>query len=266
VSVHPGVEIIDVTDAPSLALLPPCADPRFDHRSCDYWEEEARGSKAARPSWWQPSARPPAPASGPAASENPFAPPPRPSAFNPFAPTTDALADPWAVLAGEGDEAVGGAGVNPFAPAPRASTVANADWPRKFRLLARGMAVFGSYAKVLLLDGQAAAYAQFGPLSAYPRARQIRDLYPSLPSAPLPAVITCVATTTTARGRGLGRTLVAAVTGDLASRGFAAVEAYPDLTLARDEASAAHPDFWRGCGFAMAVQDERYPVMRLELT
>jgi ribosomal protein S18 acetylase RimI-like enzyme len=140
------------------------------------------------------------------------------------------------------------------------------DGPRKLRLLARGLAVFGSYAKVLLLDGEPAAYTQFGPLSAYPRARQIRDLYPSLPSAPLPAVITCVATTRTARGRGLGRTLVASVTDDLAGRGFAAVEAYPDLTLAPDEASAAHPDFWRGCGFAMAVQDERYPVLRLVLT
>ena len=37
-------------------------------------------------------------------------------------------------------------------------------------------------------------YAQFGPLSAYPRARRIRELYPRLPSAPLPAVITCIAT------------------------------------------------------------------------
>ena len=31
--------------------MPPCADPGFDHRSCDYWEDEARGSKAARLSW-----------------------------------------------------------------------------------------------------------------------------------------------------------------------------------------------------------------------
>ena len=30
------------------ALVPPCADPAFDHRSCDYWEDADRGSKAAR--------------------------------------------------------------------------------------------------------------------------------------------------------------------------------------------------------------------------
>ena len=58
---------------------------------------------------------------------------------------------------------------------------------------------------------------------------------------------------------------MAAVREDLAGRGFAAVETYPDLTLGADEASAAHPRFWVGCGFVLAVDDERYPVMRAEL-
>ena len=56
-----------------------------------------------------------------------------------------------------------------------------------------------------------------------------------------------------------------AVTQGLAERGFAAVEAYPDLTLGADEASAATPAFWAACGFGLAATDERYPVMRLEL-
>ena len=55
------------------------------------------------------------------------------------------------------------------------------DAPPKLRLLARGLAVFGSYAKVLLEDDEPAAYAQFGPLSAYPRALRTRELYPRLP-------------------------------------------------------------------------------------
>ena len=59
--------------------------------------------------------------------------------------------------------------------------------------------MFGSYAKVLLRDDEPAAYAQFGPLSAYPRAQRTRELYPRLPQSPLPAVITCIATTTAAR-------------------------------------------------------------------
>jgi ribosomal protein S18 acetylase RimI-like enzyme len=139
------------------------------------------------------------------------------------------------------------------------------DAPRKLRLLDRGQTVFGSYAKVLLLAGEPAAYAQFGPLSAYPRAQHIRELYPRLPQSPLPAVITCVATTAAARGQGLAATLVGAIADDLAGRGFSAIEAYPDLTLSTDEASAADPAFWRRCGFELVEDDERYPVMRREL-
>jgi len=52
---------------------------------------------------------------------------------------------------------------------------------------------------------------------------------------------------------------------DLAERGFAAVEAYPDLTLPENESSGARPGFWHELGFATAVDDERYPVMRREL-
>jgi ribosomal protein S18 acetylase RimI-like enzyme len=140
-----------------------------------------------------------------------------------------------------------------------------ASGPRKLRLLQRGRGVFGSYAKVLWVGQRPAVYAQFGPLSAFPRAQHLRDLYPQLPQSPLPAVITCIATSATARGRGLAVRLVADVCGDLAERGFAAVEVYPDLTLAPDKTSSAHPGFWRRCGFAPAVEDERFPVMRLEL-
>jgi ribosomal protein S18 acetylase RimI-like enzyme len=199
---------------------------------------------------------------------NPFAPSPdREPPFNPFAPAPGGpSADPRAFLVDAGaDDAAATPTINPFLPASRPDRRLAADTPRKLRLLTRGLAVFGSYAKVLLLDGSPVAYAQFGPLSAYPRAQQIRDLYPRLPSSPLPAVITCVATTVAARGMGLGAELVSAVTSDLASRGFAAAEAYPDLTLGVDEASTAHPRFWARCGFSMAIDDERYPVMRIEL-
>ena len=145
------------------------------------------------------------------------------------------------------------------------SSASEPGTPTKLRLLDRGRAVFGSYAKVLTIDGQPAVYAQFGPLSAYPRAQHVRDLYPRLPSAPLPAVITCVAATADARGRGLAGQLIEAVIADLERRGFAAIEAYPDLTLTPDEASAASPVFWEAHGFELAAPDERFPVMRREL-
>jgi ribosomal protein S18 acetylase RimI-like enzyme len=137
--------------------------------------------------------------------------------------------------------------------------------PRKLALLDRGRGVFGSYAKVLLVDDRAVAYCQFGPLSAYPRASHLRELYPQLPEAPLPAVITCIATTADARRAGHAKRLVQAVCDDLTGRGFSAVEAYPDLTLGENEASGARPGFWHDLGFATAVDDERYPVMRREL-
>ncbi len=245
-----SIDILDVTEASVFDRLPPCADPRFDHRSCDYWEDEVRGSKASRPAWWQPARPAPKPRPQPR-SDNPFAPAPTEEvAFNPFDPA-----------AREAEPAF-----NPFAPEPEdEDDGSEAGSPSKLRLLDRGRVVFGSYAKVLTVDGEPAVYVQFGPLSAYPRAQQVRDLYPSLPSAPLPAVITCVAATANARGRGLAGRLIDAVILDLQGRGFSAIEAYPDLTLAPDEASSASPAFWEAHGFVLAATDERFPVMRREL-
>jgi ribosomal protein S18 acetylase RimI-like enzyme len=244
------VEILDVTDPATFDRLPPCADPRFDHRSCDYWEDEVRGSKASRPAWWQPSRTKPAPKPQPR-SDNPFAPASSADvAFNPFDPSADEAEPDF----------------NPFAPAPEPQRATNdPETPSKLRLLDRGRAVFGSYAKVLTIGGDPAVYTQFGPLSAYPRAQSVRELYPRLPSAPLPAVITCIAATEEARGRGLAARLVEDVVADLAGRGFSAIEAYPDLALVVDEASAATPAFWESCGFELAAGDERFPVMRREL-
>lgn len=269
----PAITIVDVLDEDLLRQLPLCADPRFDHRSCDYWEDDVRGSKAARASWWQRrAAETPTPgltSSRPTA--NPFA-ATTTVGSNPFAPrrTDDGQPNPfaarppsdedWFAADSIGDEP------NPFAPPPREVVGAGPDAPRKLQLLDRGRRVFGSYAKVLLVDDLPAAYAQFGPLSAYPRARHIRELYPHLPSAPLPAVITCIASSAETRDRGLARALVMAICADLATRGFAAVETYPDLTLRPDEASAASPAFWERCGFSVAMADDRYPVMRFELT
>jgi GNAT superfamily N-acetyltransferase len=249
------IRIVDVTDDATFALIPPCADPGFDHRSCDYWEDTDRGSKAARMSWLEPAPPPAAPAPRP---RNPFAPDEAEPAFNPFAPAPRGAAKPF--LAGD-DEPLD----NPFAPAPRARPTVAQDAPPKLRLLARGAAVFGSYAKVLLDDDRPAAWTQFGPLSAYPRALRTRELYPRLPDSPLPAVITCIATTREARRRGLAGMLVDAVCEDLAGRGFAAVEAYPEVGARQDATSAATPAFWERLGFVVAAPDDRFPVLRREL-
>ena len=252
------IAIVDVIDEATYALLPPCADPGFDHRSCDYWEDADRGSKAIRLDWIQPGA-PPAPDPTPAVAANPF-----------LADLEERRANPFAVALGSGvanplfadDDPLED---NPFAPprAPRPTVPDTA--PRKLRLLGRGLGVAGSYARVLLTDDVPAVYCQFGPLTAYPRAQRTRDLYPALPDAPLPAVITCIATTALARGAGLAKALVEAVCEDLEGRGFAAVETYPAIGVRPDATSAATPAFWETVGFVVAAPDERFPVMRREL-
>ena len=254
-----AIDIVDVADSDSFVLVPPCADLRFDHRTCDYWEDADRGSKLHRPAWLEVEraralARPPL-------SDNPFAPPSSSSLpDNPFAPARAAMPDPFA-----DDDPFATPLDNPFAPKVERERPLREGVPRKLALLDRGRGVFGSYAKVLLAGGEPAAYCQFGPLSAYPRAVRLRELYPQLPTAPLPAVITCIASTAEGRRRGHARRLVEEICGDLARRGFAAVEAYPDLTRDEDETSAAWPGFWQVVGFAIAVDDERFPVMRREL-
>ncbi|MEP7379596.1 MAG: GNAT family N-acetyltransferase [Chloroflexota bacterium] len=238
--------IVDVSDDATFGQVPPCADPRFDHRTCDYWEDAERGSKASRSALLEvlPSARPRAAA----LSDNPFAPPPKGPALNPFGADGD-------------DEPLD----NPFAPRVARERPLRDGVPRKLALLDRGRGIFGSYAKVLTVDDEPVAYCQFGPLSAYPRALRLRELYPQLPQSPLPAVITCIATTADARRAGHAKRLAQAVCDDLAGRGFSAVEAYPDLTLGENSQSAARPQFWHELGFATAVDDERYPVLRREL-
>ena len=254
------IRIVDVGDADSFRLIPPCADSRFDHRSCDYWEDAERGSKAHRPSWLEAA---PAPALAPRSnlSDNPFAPPPAPEIENPFAPVArTSLPGSFA-----GDDLFATPPDNPFAPTTVRERPLATGVPRKLALLDRGRGVFGSYAKVLLAGDEAAVYCQFGPLSAYPRAIRLRELYPQLPAAPLPAVITCIASRADARRRGLAKRLVEDVCADLSRRGFSAVEAYPDLTRGEDEQSGARPLFWHELGFVTAVDDERFPVVRREL-
>jgi GNAT superfamily N-acetyltransferase len=249
-----GITIIDVTDETGFARIPSCSDPGFDHRTCDYWEDADRGSKASRLAWL--ASNPPPPAE--AATAPPAAP------VNPFLADLEANRRPPVnpFLDDDDDEPPTD---NPFAPrrTPR-PTVADTA-PRKLRLLGRGIGVVGSYAKVLLHDDTPAVYCQFGPLTAYPRAQRTRDLYPALPDAPLPAVITCIATTAAARGLGLARPLVEAVCQDLSGRGFAAVETYPEVGAREDATSGATPAFWTSVGFVVAAPDDRFPVMRREL-
>jgi len=264
-----SIRILDVVDRAGFDRMPLCADRGFDHRSCDYWEDEVRGSKAARLAWLQANTAP----EPPPKPSNPFAPAETTPTFNPFDPRAAGgrgkAFDPFATDDDEADapEPDGTAAPpdNPFLPQHDKRPAVGWDAPRKLQLLGRGLGIFGSYAKVLEQDEEPAVYCQFGPLSAYPRAQRVRDLYPKLPSAPLPAVITCIASTAAARRLGLARQLVMAVIDDLTGRGFSAVEAYPEPGVRLDATSAANPAFWLTCGFTVAVDDDQFPVVRREL-
>jgi len=260
------IRIVDVTDAATFGLLPPCADASFDHRSCDYWEDADRGSKAHRASWLRTGEGPASAslASARRPSSNPFLADLEARDDNPFALKRSAPVNLFGLDSDDEPPAD-----NPFAPKRAARPTVGPGATTKLALLGRGLAVFGSYAKVLLVEDaageRAAAYAQFGPLSAYPRALRLRELYQRLPQSPLPAVITCVAVTADDRGQGHALALVEAVCDDLAARGFAAVEAYPEIGPAPDATSAATPAFWERAGFTVVVADDRYPVVRREL-
>ena len=56
-----------------------------------------------------------------------------------------------------------------------------------------------------------------------------------------------------------------AVCADLEARGFAAIEAYPELRTRPDATSGATPAFWEAAGFVRAIDDPRFPVMRRDL-
>src|SRR5687767_13751451 len=142
------IEIVDVTDPDSFGLIPPCADPRFDHRTCDYWEDADRGSKAARPAWLE--ARPAPAPPRPEIADNPFAPARPTPEENPFAPPAGNHArDPFAA-----DDLFATPPDNPFAPTQARERPLREGVPRKLALLDRGRGVFGSYSKVLLADGR----------------------------------------------------------------------------------------------------------------
>lgn len=158
----------------------------------------------------------------------------------------------------------------PVADAPDAASRA----ALKLRRLLAGRAASGSYAMLAHLtdavERVAVGYAQFGPLSAYPRAQTIRDRYPQLPESPAPWVITCLQVTADPhvpddRERVATR-LLEAVCAELDGRGITAVEAYPETAADPWRPSPGPAAVYAGAGFEHAAGDDRYPVYRRELT
>jgi len=159
------------------------------------------------------------------------------------------------------------------APAAGATDAASRATLKRSRLLA-SRNVAGSYGMLAYPrgtgGGAAVAYAQFGPLSAYPRAQSIRERYPGLPESPAPWVVTCLQVSPDIGDPGArettGAALLEAVCEELDRRGITAVEAYPEAV--RDP--WLHPPgpatVYRAAAFEQVAGDARYPVYRRELS
>ena len=133
---------------------------------------------------------------------------------------------------------------NPFAPGPPARRRSRATRRASSRCSAAASRCSGATPRCSSPTTRRSAYAQFGPLSAYPRAQRLARAVPAAArraaarrhhlhrhdgrgARPRPR--------DGARRGGLRR---------LAGRGFAAVEAYPERGTRPDATSAATPAFW----------------------
>ncbi len=156
------------------------------------------------------------------------------------------------------------------APAADATDATPAPNLKRQRLMgARDLA--GSYAMLAYRTDAVArtaiGYAQFGPLSAYPRAQTIRDRYPQLPDSPSPWVITCLQVVAGTGDRDAAAVeLLNGVCDELDRRGIIAVEAYPEDVADAWLPSPGPASVYEAAGFERVAGDERFPVYRRELT
>lgn len=138
------------------------------------------------------------------------------------------------------------------------------------RLLA-GRRLAGAYGMVAWRtdsagEREAVGWAQFGPISAYPRAQSIRDRYPALPDSPAPWVITCLQIPAGTPDRdGVAAQLASAVCDELDRRGITAVEAYPEGVPDPWLPSPGPAAIYAAAGFTRVAGDDRFPVWRREL-
>jgi hypothetical protein len=137
---------------------------------------------------------------------------------------------------------------------------------KKAALMA-GARLAGSYGMVATdAAGDVLGYAQFGPLSAYPRAQLIRDRYSELPESPAPWVITCLQVVPDAPERvWIGQALAEAVCTELDRRGVIAVETYLERASDPWLPSGGPAQVYEAAAFLRAAGDEQFPVYRREL-
>ena len=167
-------------------------------------------------------------------------------------------------------ERIDGGRAAPQADAPDAAA---RESLKRGRLLG-SRATAGPYAMLAYradaVERMAVAYAQFGPLSQYPRAQSIRDRYPTLPESPAPWVVTCLQVSpsvgSATEREEIGTAFLEAVCAELDRRGISALEAYPERADERWLPSPGPASVYETAGFERAAGDDRFPVYRRELS
>jgi GNAT superfamily N-acetyltransferase len=119
---------------------------------------------------------------------------------------------------------------------------------------------WGPCAKLVLLDEEGVAFAQFAPATLFPTLRRFPAASAASPDAVYLAY--CFADEHH-RGRGLGGRLIGEVARHLVERGYRAVEALGDR--AGESAWVLPFGFLAASGFLVARDDERFPLLRLDL-
>ena len=95
----------------------------------------------------------------------------------------------------------------------------------------------------------------------------IRDRYPELPDSPAPWIVTCLQVVETQPDREeTAEALLTAVCRDLDRRGIVAVEAYPEGVAEPWLPSPGPASVYERAGFARVAGEDRFPVMRRELS
>ena len=166
---HPAVRRPEFR--PSLVQLPGGRGPRLEVGPGPWLKPPGAGEEKAT----APRARPANPFLADLEAREP--------ALNPFA-TERPANNPFLTPGEDADGPVD----NPFAPKPVARPGVASDAPRKLQLLGRGLGVTGSFAKVLLDDDVAQAYAQAWAADRI-SAGATDGPSPRTPESPLPAVI-----------------------------------------------------------------------------
>ena len=119
---------------------------------------------------------------------------------------------------------------------------------------------WGRCGKLVVEDGEALAFAEYAPSTLFPRLTR----FPAAGAASVDACYLAYCFVDERhRGRSLGSELVHEVARDLVDRGYRAVESVGDRAF---DGSWVLPTAFLGAnGFAVVQDDDRYPLMRLDL-